>query len=137
MEAVSFAASIIALIQLTGKLTTISYGYIGGVKRAPKDIADLMLELGSLAKELVALKDYSDKHPNSIVLQRLALNDGPLRICHDELEVLQSKLEVESGLKGVLGSLKWPIKEKDMQHHISRIERQKSLIVFALTTDTL
>lgn len=60
IEALEIAASIIGVIQLAGKATSLSYGYIGGVKRASVDIQQLVDELIALSKALIALKEYMD-----------------------------------------------------------------------------
>lgn len=140
MEALGIAASIIAVIQLAGKLTSLGYGYIGGVKRAPKDVQELLDELSSLVKVLVVLRDYVDKNPQSAAaLQTLNGPGGPIHGIGQELGVLQSKLDPtgKDGFKGIMGDLKWPLKEKETMQHISRIDRHKSLFIFALTTDQM
>jgi hypothetical protein len=47
-EAVGYTASIIAIVQLAGKIASLGYGYIDGVSQARKDITDLFDELESL-----------------------------------------------------------------------------------------
>ncbi|RPB14018.1 hypothetical protein P167DRAFT_572939 [Morchella conica CCBAS932] len=119
-EIVGLVSGIVALIQLAGKLTSISYSYACGVKRASKDLGDLIDELGSLSKVLLSLRSHLErvKTTSSVsALQGLNDSDGPL--------------------KGMVDSIKWPLKEKDTLQLISRIERHKSLIVFALAADQM
>lgn len=123
MELVSLTANIIRSVQLSGGLTSISYGYITNVAQAPKVLQDLSDELISLGKVLGALMDYMNTTPYSPALQNLAGKDGPLERCARELQELDSKLE----LKGVLDRIKWPLKEKETMQHISQIERHKLL----------
>lgn len=126
-ELVGFVSAIVGLIQLTGTLTSISYGYIGGVKHAPKDITRLVSELGLLGKVLISLKGYADENPSSKALERLNDEDGPLQACLMEFRELESKLQPSGGVKGVIDRLKWPLKESDTQACIQRIEA-KNLI---------
>lgn len=134
-ETLGIVASIIAVVQLTGKLTSISYGYIGGVKRAGKDLGELLRELGALSGVFIALQHYIDANPQSAPLQRLNDPNGPLRECTKELEELILKLEPRDGWKGVADNLRWPLKEKDTSQYISRLERHKSLFILALQMD--
>ncbi|KAI5841032.1 hypothetical protein DFP73DRAFT_132950 [Morchella snyderi] len=139
-EVIGLVSGIIALIQLAGKLTSISYSYACGVKRASKDLGDLIDELGSLSKVLLSLRSHLErvKTTSSIsALRGLNDTDGPLKVCGRELEELISQVEPRNGWKGVVDSIKWPLKEKDTLQLISRIERHKSLIMFALTADQM
>lgn len=139
-EIVGLVSGIVALIQLAGKLTSISYSYACGVKRASKDLGDLIDELGSLSKVLLSLRSHLErvKTTSSIsALQGLNDSDGPLKVCGRELEELISQVEPRNGWKGMVDSIKWPLKEKDTLQLISRIERHKSLIVFALAADQM
>lgn len=130
-------ASVIAVAQLTGQVASLGYSYLSGVKKAPKDLADLVEELDSLKKVLITLKDYLDKNAQSPALQ--ALNDakGPIRVCALELKILQAKLEPRKGFRGMIGRLKWPIKEHEIAEYKARIERQKSLFILALAADQM
>lgn len=136
-EALGIAASIIAVLQLTGKLTSVGYGYIGGVRRAAKDLGELLQGLGSLSGVLLSLQNYVDANPGSVALQKLGDPDGPLRGCAKELEELISKLTPRDGWKGKIDGLKWPLKEKEISQYVLRIERHKSLFIFALTADQM
>lgn len=128
------AASIIAVIHLTGKLTSLSYGYIGGVKRAGDDMKELLEELSSLMKALITLKDFTDANPLSPTLQGL---DGPIRACTRELETLEAKLTTRKGVMGMIDRLQWPFKNSEFSDLKSRIERHKSLFTFALAIDQM
>lgn len=137
-EVKGLATSIIAVIQLTGTVTTLGYGYIGGVKRASKDIGELLGELGSLSKVLINLQYCADAHPTqSTTLNGLNETGGPLQKCSQELEELQAKLKPKKGWKGKIDSIKWPLSEKETMQFISRIERHKSLFMLALDTDQM
>lgn len=136
-EVLSVAASIIAVLQLTGTVASLGYGYIGGVKRASKDLGELLKELGSLTSVLITLKDYVDANPCSPALQKLGGQDGPIHGCFRELEILQTKLEPRDGFKGIVDNLKWPLKDTETAQFISRIERHKSLFMLALTVDQM
>lgn len=139
MEVLGIAASIIAVIQLTEAVSGLCYRYIGAVKRAQKDAQELMGELSSLNRVLGALKEYTDKNPQSTtVLQMLNTRGGPLSGCLSELERLETKFNssVPKGWRRkIMRSLKWPLEETETLQIISRIERQKNLFTIALSTD--
>lgn len=135
METLAITASIIALIQLAGRATSVGYSYISGVKRAPKDLRELVAELSSLTEVLAILQDYADKKPQLAALETLGGKGGPLHRCARELERLQLELGSMDGLRGVIDNLRWPLKEPETLQYISRIEQYKSLFTLALTVD--
>lgn len=134
-EAFALVGTIITLVQLTGKVTSLSYNYVGVSKRARKDLRDLVDELTSLGKVLDTLQDYVDAANPMQSKAILQLDGGPLQACARELRELQAKLEPEKGWKGVVDSLKWPFQEGETMQRILRIERHKTLFTFALTAD--
>lgn len=136
-EAIGLAASLITLVQLAGQLTCVGYSYICAVKRAPNDLRELVDELHSLGKILTSLQDYADTNPQSTTLQKLNEADGPIKGCFRELEGLKLRLGPRDGFKGFIAGLKWPLKGAETAQIISRIERHKSLFIFALAADQM
>lgn len=138
-EIVGLSASLITLIQVVGKATSIGYGYLGAVKRAPDELQGLVNELNSLSLVLASLQNYVNTYPQSEALQKL--NDpspakpGPLQECARELAKLVSKAEPKTGWRKILGRLKWPLQETETSQIIAQIERHKSLFNLALGTD--
>ncbi|KAH8146656.1 uncharacterized protein LAJ45_09339 [Morchella importuna] len=139
-EIVGFTASIIAIVELVRKATTLSYEYLRGVRRAPKDLGDLVCELGTLGKVLISVQHIADQSTQKLhVLHSLSHNNGPLHGIATELNAVISKLESASktGFRGSVERLKWPLQEAETMQHISRIERYKSLFIFALSADQI
>lgn len=138
-EAIGLAASIIAVVQITGSLVCLGYNYLGGVRDGSNEPRKLVDELHSLAQVLLVLRDHArdDKLLQSTALQRLNGQNGPLPRCALELKTLQRKLEPKPGLRGIVKYLLWPLKEKETLQYIDSIERYKSLFNLALTTDHL
>lgn len=104
------------------------YAYISGVKRASD-------ELSSLGKILNTLRKYADLNPHSEALETLNTQGGPLQTCTEDLQKLALKLEPGEGLRGIVVSLKWPFREKEILQQIGRIGRHKNLFMFALNVD--
>lgn len=135
-EVLGISASLIAIIQLTGTVTCLGWGYISGVKRAPKDLRDLVDELNSLSKVLSIVQDLAaDPNKKSTALQKLDDTNGPLKLCARDLEDLRLKLEPRGGFKGFMDNIAWPLKETDTLQYIARLERHKTLLIFALNAD--
>lgn len=103
-KVVGLVAGIIALIKLTGKTTVAGYEYVGGVKRASKDIKNLLDELGSFSKVLVSLKTHIETNGTKpTALRELNEPDGPIPKCARELEELLLALEPRKGWRGFGG----------------------------------
>lgn len=134
-EIIGLVSSLVGIIQIAGQVAILTHGYIGGVKRASQDISSLIDELGSLSKVLGALKDYIETKPKSLALLKLNGPDGPIRGCVCELEMLRAKLAPRDGFKGLLDSLKWPLKEAETQAYVAQFERHKTLFTLALSVD--
>lgn len=144
-EPLGMAASIIALIQLTGALSAFGNGYIGGLRRASGDRRRLVEEFTSLGSILEHLREQLARtngggNPSGGggggggALQGLA---GPLASCRLELETLAAKMapRKKRGLRGMWTKLKWPLEEAETTQVVERIERYKTLFHFALTAD--
>lgn len=134
-EGLGIAASIIAISQLTAKVTQ----YINGVKKAPDSQQKLLDELNSLIIVLSALQSYATANPDSATLCKLNDNDGPLRKRIEELKDLLSKmnrtLTKASTMRRMLKRLKWPLQEKDTSEFTARLGGLKSDFSLALNMD--
>lgn len=137
-DPLSMAASIIALIQLTGALSAFGHGYIGGLRRGSADRRRLVEEFASLNIILQHLRDHSASTSggggDTGALQDLA---GPLANCRQELDALAAKMKPRKrkGLSGIWRTLKWPLEEAETLQAVERIERYKTLFHFAVTAD--
>ncbi|KAH0603796.1 uncharacterized protein H6S33_007455 [Morchella sextelata] len=139
-DPLSFVASILAITQLAAKLTCLGYGYVSAVKRAPDDLMDLMNELLALSRVLSILQVYADSSSNaadSALYQLNGANNSPLQVCSQALEKLLIRMEPKDGFKGFISNMKWPLEEKETTQHIARIERHKTLFMFALQADQI
>lgn len=58
MEGLGIAASIIGVIQLTGEVSSLGYGYISKVGQAQQEIESFLKELTSLEKFLKFIDSY-------------------------------------------------------------------------------
>lgn len=133
-EVVGLVASIIGISQLAAKVTSLGYGYVGGVKRAPEDIQNFMKELGSLTRVLTTLEGCAKTHPGSPALEEI---ENPLQECLQEMEKLVTKMQPKGWWKKKVARFKWPLKETETAEYIGRLERHKSFFIIALNADQL
>lgn len=135
MEGLGAAASVIAVIQITTKVVSLSYGYIAGVKRAPGNLQTLVDELKSLTGILTGFQIHA-QDPRSIVLQQL---DVPLQKYKLEMMKLHDKLELKQRKSGWWGAalvrLQWPFGEAETLGFILEIERFKTSLILAMNID--
>ncbi|KAH0608836.1 uncharacterized protein H6S33_001064 [Morchella sextelata] len=136
MEAVGLAASIIAIIQLSSKLVSITYNYISDSQKAPRDVKNLANELHTLVGVLDNLKDYLDENPSSPALQKLVGKGGPIQVFTEEMNALYRKFSAIDSSK-LTAKLGWPLKDKDITQTLSSIERHKTVFIFAMNVDQL
>lgn len=133
MDGVSAAASIIAVIQITGTVLR----YLAGVKGASKEHEKIFNELSPVYHILLMLGDQADAENQSWndTLHSLNLPNGPLRQLHVALETLATKLAPAEGLIKVGKILTWPFHEKETKDILATIERQKGLFLLARQND--
>lgn len=131
-DGLSLAASIIAVIDITAKVVSGSYGYISSVVRAPDDLKKLVNELQSFTTVLITLQICAHDNPGSAALQQL---DNPLLECMLEMKKFQAKLA--SNKDKWWARLKWSFGEKETLDFTSRIERLKSSFNVAINAEQL
>jgi hypothetical protein len=141
MDPLSGAASVIAVIQISGMIFDLCRTYYTAVKDAREDIARLQNELRALEVVLASVADLADADDSERLstLRMLIKPDGPLSQCREDLEGMLEKLQIGDGEDRMkrFGSraLKWPLKSKNFDKAIAAIERHKSLFDLALTAD--
>ena len=141
MDGLSAAASVIAVIQISGRVFDLCRTYYLEVRDAREDIKRLRDEVTTLQDVLTNVADLAEA-PGSAKLSILGLlnqPDGPLQQCGTELQVLATKLELGQGKDKMkqfgLRALKWPFSSKDIDKAIKAIGRYKATFGLALTAD--
>ncbi|CEL08535.1 hypothetical protein ASPCAL11684 [Aspergillus calidoustus] len=143
MEGLGSAASVIAVVDLAGKVATVLFQYLTAVKHAKAEIERLREELDRLSATLQSAQQLLEG-PNGDQLKTAnsqALRRG-LDGSYAELVSLESKLrkKLDSGSSRVMSkfgirSLKWPLESKDVDRSIAALERQRDTLSAALTID--
>ena len=141
MEALGAAASIIAVIDLAGKVWSVCWKYFGDVKNAESEIRRLMdntmalqmvfQHIQSLAKGPDATKLIASKQLLESVSSELQEEFTHM------LQVLQPGLR-QKAKKRLLGrSLKWPFQKEEMEQTVQLLERHKTALTLAMNCDQM
>ncbi|KAL8802386.1 MAG: hypothetical protein Q9182_003876, partial [Xanthomendoza sp. 2 TL-2023] len=149
MDAFSFAASVTTLIEAASEVIT----YIVNVKRAPKELLDLKVEIQGLRTELEEFSQLSnqregDEHPGQILwlptfsqFANLDNEASPLAGCHKELKALSEKLRppkwarVDSRRSAAAQALTWPFKEQETSRSLRKIRNLRDSLTSGLNID--
>jgi hypothetical protein len=141
MDGLSVAASIIAVIQISGQVIDLCHAYYSEVKDARTDIQRLRDEMTSLRDVLSKLCDLA-KTPGSTELSIFGLlnqPDGPVQRCLTDSIALVVTLNPGQGKSKMrqfgLRALKWPFSNKDVDKAIAVIARYKATFSLALAAD--
>ncbi|OQD94832.1 hypothetical protein PENSOL_c023G07534 [Penicillium solitum] len=138
MDPLSSAASVIAVIQLTGSLVKLCGGYIQEVKDAREEIYTLQQTITGLQGTLQDLLHLLQSNDGMSLLtsSRLASN---ITHCFSNLHALEAKLDPGKGKKLMrkvgLRALKWPLKRAEVQGAIQNLERFKTSFLLSLQVD--
>ncbi|MCJ1404118.1 hypothetical protein MMC11_007343 [Xylographa trunciseda] len=137
MDPLSGTASVIAVLQLASSVLSACYRYQDKVRHAKKDILYLADELESLRNVLKSLKKIEDdedegsKHRETVKASTAKTLDQ----CYRKLAVLDEKLSLKDGLRGIGQILNWPLKADDVSKIHGDLERFKGTLTLALATD--
>jgi hypothetical protein len=133
MDPLSVTASIIAVLQLSGKVL----GYLNDVKDASKDRAKCAVEASNVHSLLLNLRfrleEGNADAPWYTAVRALGVENGPLDQFKQALEALQAKMTDGGRLK----VLAWKFKKEEVASILGRIERLKTLVEIALQMDHL
>ncbi|KAF3318714.1 hypothetical protein TWF173_006730 [Orbilia oligospora] len=138
MEAVGAAASIIAIIELAGKLTKLFTRYIGDIKNAESDqlaLHDRILATAKLAEEV----DKLIRGPDKDKLGSLRELKKALAECQNIFQNLQQKLKPrgKARVERFFVYLKWPLDKIEIERVVENLKKLEDTIRSALKIDTL
>ena len=133
VTAVGFVAAVVQLIDVTSE----AISYINEVKDAHKERAKLAREGTYLLMLFTDLRyqveDTGSTDPWFDGL--LGAQGGPLEDFKSAMEDFSEKLKPATGLKKIDRTLRWPFEKKEIDRILSKIERLKTLISYALQKD--
>ncbi|KAL4992898.1 hypothetical protein BDV10DRAFT_198750 [Aspergillus recurvatus] len=137
MDGLSSAASVIAVIQLTGSLVELCGGYIQKVKGARDEISNLQQVIAGLHGTLQDLQSLIESKEGKALPTSSRLI-GNLTDCLSDLHALKARLGPEkTKLMRKLGwrALKWPLKRTEVEEVIQKLERYKTSFILSLQVD--
>jgi hypothetical protein len=137
MDGLSVAASIIAVLQLTGAVI----GYLNDVKDAPKECQQCTIEASNIQNLLINLRYRLEQgqagDPWFTAVRALNIENGPLDQYKQALEQLRSRVEIQDGVQKVKRRLLWKFSKEEVASILARMERLNNLVNIALEMDHL
>lgn len=138
MDGLSSAASVIAVIQLTGSLAKLCGGYIREVKDARVEIFNLQQAISALQGTLQDMNNLLQSS-DGIALPTSSRLFSNIADCLSDLHALEAKLDPGKGktLMRQLGlrALKWPLKRAEAECIVQKLERYKTSFLLSLHVD--
>jgi hypothetical protein len=138
MDGLSGAASVIAVIDISAKITAICYQYSIAVKDAKDDIERVQRKAGDIAHVLEKLKHLLDSQDKTRLSSTHGLVDS-LNQCLRELGDIKVKLDPGKTRKTMsrigFRALKWPFTSKQVEKIVSTLEGYEQTFNLALQVD--
>ncbi|KAJ5991396.1 WD40 repeat-like protein [Penicillium canescens] len=138
MDGLSSAASVIAVVQLTGSLVKLCGGYIQEVRNAREEILTLQRAIFGLQDSLQALQNNLQENKAKCPSTSSRL-PSDITACLSDLQALEARLDRGKGKalmrKMGLRALKWPLERTEVEGLIRRLERYKSSFLLSLQVD--
>ncbi|KAL2671510.1 hypothetical protein Neosp_014100 [[Neocosmospora] mangrovei] len=140
MEGLGVAANVIAVIDLSAKVTSACAAYLKAVKNAKADIERLQSELGNLDVVLRGAESLVEG-PNASKLQTMEQLKKALFDASSQLQRLIIKLEEKQGKtrramrRFGFRALKWPFQSSEVDNIIRGLEKSRNNISVALVID--
>jgi hypothetical protein len=137
MDGLSVAASIIAILQLTGEVVA----YLKDVKHAPGDCQKCLQNACNLHSLLINLLYHLNQGRAGdswfTAVRALDVENGPIDQYKQALTELLSRVETQDGVLEIKRRLLWKFGKAEVASIEARMERLKSLVSVALELDHL
>ena len=148
-EALGFAASVTAVIQISTSVLGLCKRYVEAAKDAPLAIRSMLIEVAALKTVFETAQFFTSCGGDTSNLHDLSENiEGPVESCYRAIAALEKLLpkvdsenqnpSISKHFKFVKTSqrLTWPFKDEKVQKLLKEIERNKTTISLVLTTDS-
>ena len=140
MDGLSGPASVIAVIDISIKITLLCFQYSTAVKDAKKDIERVQRRLGDITRVLEKIKELLNRRDKTRLSITCELFTS-LKQCLRELEELKAELEPRKTHKAMsrfgVRALKWPFTSKQVEKIVSSLEGYKQTFTLALQVDQM
>lgn len=138
MDPLSGAASVIAVIQLTGGIVQICGKYLKDVKNATQDIQRFEEKIAALAQVLQSLNGLISGSDGKKLTVTQDLVDNIAK-CSSALTNLKEKINPETTQRRMrkwgLRALKWPLARPEVDSAIMELEWYKTTFALSLQVD--
>ncbi|KAJ6047584.1 hypothetical protein N7460_003731 [Penicillium canescens] len=138
MDGLSSAASVIAVIQLTGSLVKLCGRYIQEVKDARDEIFALQRSIAGLHGALQDLQKFLQNNDGKTLSTSTRLVSN-ITDCLSDLRALEARLDLGKGKKLMrkvgFRAFKWPLKRTEVEGVTQNLEKYKSLFLLSLQVD--
>jgi hypothetical protein len=135
MDELSGAASVIAVIDLSAKITVLCSQYIAAVKDAKNEIECIEKKVGDIRHLVEGIKKLLDG-PHKSQLSTINGLFKSLEQCLQQLQQLKEQLEPEETCEGTsrfgVRALKWPFTSKQVKDTLSTLETYEQSFTQAL-----
>lgn len=137
MDGLSVAASVIAVLQLTGEVIS----YLKDVHDASQECRQCLSECSNLHSLLINILYHLNQRRAGDAwytnMRSLDVENGPLDQYKQALEKLLSRVETKTRAQDLKRRLLWKFTKGELASILSRVERLKTLISVALELDHL
>ncbi|OCK79260.1 hypothetical protein K432DRAFT_252439, partial [Lepidopterella palustris CBS 459.81] len=138
MDGLSGAASVIAVIDISAKISTLCFQYSTKVKNAKEDIERIQKKLTDIKDVLEEVKQLLDGSNKLRLPATHKLSNSPQK-CLRELQELEKKLDLGKARKTMsrlgMRALKWPFTSKEVEKMIVTLEGYEQTFSLALQVD--
>jgi len=141
MEALGGAASVIAVVDMAGKVASLCWKYYSAVKDAKTDIERLCKEVEAVQGVLKQTQELA-KGPKAskLLASKPLIEKIPLEL-KEEFEQLEKQLDPGKRRKMMhtfgVRALKWPLTSENVDKTLKVLERHKTTLLTALSTDQM
>jgi predicted translin family RNA/ssDNA-binding protein len=140
MDGLSGAASVIAVVDISAKITSLCFQYLTEVKAAKNDIERLQRKVAEIRGLLEKIKQLLDGRDKAQLSTTSELSDS-LQECFRELKELKAELEPGKARKTMsrfgVRALKWPLTNKQVEKMVVSLEKYEQTFSLALQVDQM
>lgn len=142
-EMIGSVSAVVSLVEFSGRILSLGYGYLSKVSRAPAEVRLLLSEVANLNVLLGRLQAFADDafDPSaSTALQSLA-QLGIFKSCEELLASVYTIIETcqridGQDVKNFGKRLIWPLKERETKDTMEQLGRLRDTLTAALATDS-
>lgn len=144
MESLAGAANVIAVIDITTKITLLCFQYSIAVKNTKKDIERLQRKVANIKDILEEVKRLLDGRDKKLLSATYKLSDSlssSLNECYLQLQDLNTQLEPGKTRKAMgrleVRALKWLFTSSEVEKLVASLEEYEQTYTLALQKDQM